>query len=257
MRLICPNCSAEYEVDPQAIPPAGRDVQCSNCGHSWFQPALTKPELDLFSPLADPPRREVDESVLAVLREEAEREAAARRAERAASPAMETQVEMDIPSLRPAAGQRAAGADAPAGRTTRPVYDLDRLDDDAGPAPAPSRQDAASLRRRKSPRRDLLPDIEEISSTLSPAMPEDAAMEVTRRPSRGGFRAGFFLVLLAALGGAGVYAAAPQISTKFPAYAPALQRYVTQVDGLRLDLDSGVVRATALIAEFAARMQKQ
>ncbi|MEN9850001.1 MAG: zinc-ribbon domain, partial [Pseudomonadota bacterium] len=27
MRLICPNCDAEYEVDASAIPDTGRDVQ--------------------------------------------------------------------------------------------------------------------------------------------------------------------------------------------------------------------------------------
>ena len=37
MRLICPNCDAQYEVDDGAVPPGGRDVQCSNCGHAWFQ----------------------------------------------------------------------------------------------------------------------------------------------------------------------------------------------------------------------------
>ena len=37
MRLICPNCDAEYQVDDAAIPETGRDVQCSNCGHAWFQ----------------------------------------------------------------------------------------------------------------------------------------------------------------------------------------------------------------------------
>lgn len=37
MRLICPNCDAQYEVDDQVIPDGGRDVQCSNCGHTWFQ----------------------------------------------------------------------------------------------------------------------------------------------------------------------------------------------------------------------------
>ena len=37
MRLTCPNCDAQYEVDDRAIPDAGRDVQCSNCGHTWFQ----------------------------------------------------------------------------------------------------------------------------------------------------------------------------------------------------------------------------
>lgn len=37
MRLICPNCSAQYEIDASLIPDEGRDVQCSNCGHTWFE----------------------------------------------------------------------------------------------------------------------------------------------------------------------------------------------------------------------------
>ncbi|WP_243614486.1 zinc-ribbon domain-containing protein [Shimia aestuarii] len=37
MRLSCPNCGAQYEVPVEVIPENGRDVQCSNCGHTWFQ----------------------------------------------------------------------------------------------------------------------------------------------------------------------------------------------------------------------------
>ena len=37
MRLICPNCAAQYEVAEDAIPESGRDVQCANCGDTWFQ----------------------------------------------------------------------------------------------------------------------------------------------------------------------------------------------------------------------------
>lgn len=37
MRLVCPNCDAQYEVDDSVIPVSGRDVQCSNCDHTWFQ----------------------------------------------------------------------------------------------------------------------------------------------------------------------------------------------------------------------------
>ena len=44
MRLICPNCSAQYEVDGSMIPDEGRDVQCSNCGHTWFE--LPEPARD-------------------------------------------------------------------------------------------------------------------------------------------------------------------------------------------------------------------
>lgn len=46
MRLTCPNCAAQYEVPPEAIPPQGRDVQCSACGQTWFeQPADSRPQL--------------------------------------------------------------------------------------------------------------------------------------------------------------------------------------------------------------------
>lgn len=38
MRLTCPNCGAQYEVPDEVIPETGRDVQCSNCGDTWFQP---------------------------------------------------------------------------------------------------------------------------------------------------------------------------------------------------------------------------
>ncbi|WP_217898951.1 zinc-ribbon domain-containing protein [Oceanicola sp. 22II-s10i] len=37
MRLTCPNCGAQYEVPLEVIPTDGRDVQCSNCGVTWYQ----------------------------------------------------------------------------------------------------------------------------------------------------------------------------------------------------------------------------
>ncbi|MDF1855317.1 zinc-ribbon domain-containing protein [Pseudooceanicola sp.] len=37
MRLVCPNCGAQYEVPTEVVPTEGRDVQCSNCGITWFQ----------------------------------------------------------------------------------------------------------------------------------------------------------------------------------------------------------------------------
>ena len=50
MRLICPNCVAQYEVDENVIPPEGRDVQCANCGHNWFQDSV-----QMFSHHSDAP----------------------------------------------------------------------------------------------------------------------------------------------------------------------------------------------------------
>ncbi|KAF0676434.1 zinc-ribbon domain-containing protein [Profundibacterium mesophilum] len=99
MRLICPNCTAQYEVDSAMIPDEGRDVQCSHCAHTWFQPGPNMPlgddapwdEDDAFGGAQDgadvagparrtaPLRREMDEETRRILREEAEREAEARR----------------------------------------------------------------------------------------------------------------------------------------------------------------------------------
>lgn len=37
MRIVCPNCASQYEVGEDAIPEAGRDVQCAKCSEIWFQ----------------------------------------------------------------------------------------------------------------------------------------------------------------------------------------------------------------------------
>ena len=52
MRLICPNCGAQYEVPDGVVPQEGRDVQCSNCGNTWFQahPDNDQPLTDELNP---------------------------------------------------------------------------------------------------------------------------------------------------------------------------------------------------------------
>ncbi len=35
MQVTCPNCGARYAVDPLAIGPTGRTVQCARCNHRW------------------------------------------------------------------------------------------------------------------------------------------------------------------------------------------------------------------------------
>jgi len=37
MQVTCSNCGARYAVDPLAIGPSGRTVQCARCSHRWFQ----------------------------------------------------------------------------------------------------------------------------------------------------------------------------------------------------------------------------
>ncbi|PFG64674.1 putative Zn finger-like uncharacterized protein [Thioclava sp. ES.031] len=55
MRLVCPNCGAQYEVDDAVIPDGGRDVQCSNCGHGWFQPSKDMLSAEPETTTAAPP----------------------------------------------------------------------------------------------------------------------------------------------------------------------------------------------------------
>lgn len=354
MRLVCPNCDAQYEVDDGAIVDTGRDVQCSNCGHAWFQmppdleaeleaedalfgatsgpqvsPQVSQPistqagvsqrdqtagkvagtvgakstvwddddaEDDGASPVSAPvsapkpvtpppapkpaampspppmpvppplgamarkdpaktdatgpaspkiepakaepaaadqtpplaARRGLDESLMAVLREEAERETAVRRSETPRS--LETQSDLGL--------EETTGA-ASAAKAVR-----DRLARLRGPEPEPESPEKPTARR------DLLPDIEEINSTLrassenrsgdelSMAQPEPSVAE-----ANSGFRSGFSLMLLVAVVLIATYLAAPKIAEQFPAAKDGLESYVTMVDAARVWIDTAMRNA--------------
>lgn len=225
MRLTCPNCRAQYEIDATAIPAAGRDVQCSACGTTWFQPSDTaEPIPSPAAPAADEgeddspapgaalaaPR--VDPSVLEVLREEAERELSERRRSQPAG--LEMQGDLGLVTRPPPT------ADAP-----RPDPGHDAESDSAATPPS---------------RRNLLPDIEELSSTLQPGSTPrrlgDArtTLPPTAQDERTGFRQGLSLVLLIAVLLVGLYALTPMIAHRIPALGEALAGYVALVDSLRL-----------------------
>ena len=339
MRLVCPNCEAKYEVPEDAIPETGRDVQCANCGHAWFQmrpraavaetvaapvvppaPVVeSEPEpepepvvavaeevsvageapAETEAPVAEPPLEEtpevvaeepvvdevaavgfpevedaadvtsltdpvpeavavevaaevangapeaeaeaeaevsdlaaaaavpaayaVDDSVLAILREEAEREAQARRAE-VAKP-LETQTDLGIDSAIPASRRSA--------ETVVPVAAVAEVEADD-----------------KLVHRHRLPDVEEINSTLRPAESAqdgvaDGAPVIAE--GRSSFRSGFLLVMTVAILGAAIYGAADAIASAVPALAGTLKAYVGFVDSLRLQLDGLMQSATVAI----------
>jgi len=92
-----------------------------------------------------------------------------------------------------------------------------------------------------SSRRELLPDIEEINSSLRSDAERGtgyAEPEVFQAIQRRGFRTGFLSVLLILAPLAALYIFAPQISAKAPAAAAPLNGYVTTVDKGRLWIDS-------------------
>ena len=272
MRLTCPNCGAQYEVPEAVIPTSGRDVQCSNCGDTWFQnhpdhaPAESDERLDdpgvspdpvaqhappEQDPVPEPPppppeqpaKRGLDPNVADILREEAERERTARAAETAG--AFETQPDLGLSDPKPTEDERSRQARARMERlrgAEPPEADADS-EQDTG---APSQDDIDP-----SSRRNLLPDIEEINSSLSSvgerndpvpaALPEE--MPVPAR--RGGFRSGFRLALITFVLAAIVYLSAASLAQMIPAAETPLAQYVDAVNAARVQLNDLVARVMA------------
>jgi predicted Zn finger-like uncharacterized protein len=380
MRLICPNCGAQYEVPDSVIPEAGRDVQCSGCGHTWFQrhhshaqdaaqdpaddgwdddadgdslfaddadkpapqpdsppqakpaspataaaqddvdedddewkgfpqdPGLTDaptasttlkpdpedpvsrlPEVEEDDYEEDPardlpmPRRGLDTSVADLLREEAEREARARAAERGTGLETQPDLGLDTSSPAPAAPPDRVMASRPAAeglRATRPSQPDPRREAAIAPAAtateaAPKTTQAASDDDRiaalaaaavAESRRGLLPDIEEINSSLRatsdrrPARADDHDVpgksvdprQVPNPPRSRGFSRGFSITLLIAALLLVLYVFAPALAEAVPAVTPVLAGYVSAVDALRAMLDAQAQNLSRWLAEIAS-----
>lgn len=402
MRLICPNCGAQYEVPESVIPESGRDVQCSSCGNTWFQhhplyanaseeeavfdeiepeweddepstetgddqfetesaadedpapaPRMTDDAAEDFadddlgdddnaddewqgfptdpglsdtpqstnrlvrdpedpaSPVSrlpeveeddyeeDPardlprPRRSLDTSVADMLREEAEREARARAAERGSG--LESQPDLGLdtgPATPPPApssyaqphrgeetrqpsedGTRQPGNPYAEQETTPyPASDAQPRHSSISPRNAPPPRDpvpdaqksAAAASAVADSRRALLPDIEEINSSLRstsdrrPARANDhespgggSDTGTARNVRQKGFGRGFSITLLIAVLLLALYVFAPAIVEAIPALAPTMEAYVAAVDALRIALDAQVQNLSAWLAEIA------
>lgn len=345
MRLICPNCDAQYEVDASAIPESGRDVQCSNCGNMWFVlpegevdaaevAAFMSQKADVSRPVAvdppvpvppiahaggrsiralapsdetefeddepqtatnlPPPRRALDENVLAVLREEAAREVAARKAEAeaagvagkapSASEASENEVlagfmeqpavphpeddDMGAPFVAvteepqpeaaeieplPPFAETVAQGGHPELLGDRPHSAIAPVPDQAevdainavldAPEPLPLGKPPVSAQ----PRHALLPDIEEINSSLRPSdEQDDSALPPQAERSRRSFRLGFWLMIALAVLVASAYVFAEDLA-QVPGFNAWVAGYVNLIDGLRLELDQLIQKATSFV----------
>jgi predicted Zn finger-like uncharacterized protein len=263
MRLVCPNCGAQYEVDTGAIPEDGRDVQCSNCGHTWFQPpagqdAGLADELGMTAPAQSAPpthpappvpaepepaspapdaeasgkhmRRALDPGVRDILREEAERESTARDGD---DNTLETQPDL--------------GLDSPGQDDTDT---LNRRMARLRGSDLPEESGSGAGKRR-----DLLPDIEEINSSLRatsereaevPAAPDSATDTSAQR----GFRTGFGLMMILTAALIGLYAYAEALAGMVPQAQPALSGFVNIANGLRDWLDLVMQGTATRLAEL-------
>jgi hypothetical protein len=186
-------------------------------------------------------RRPADAAALDILREEAQRELSQRKA--AESRALEMQPDLGLGDIRnrrtPSRALRARMAHL--GEEAPDDFEEDTFPEVAAPDPKKTRLAGPSDRREddddgyEEPKRDLLPDIDEINSTLrrpsgSPNDPETAR--------RSGFRVGFLLMIFVVAAAIFTYAQAPAIARALPDTEAAIISYVDWANGVRDWIDS-------------------
>lgn len=229
MRLICPSCGAQYEIDDDLIPPGGRDVQCSDCSHIWFESPTADiaggdPSGDDDAPDAGPGPTPAPDPV----------------PPHDPAPAPEETAEPDSRTAKDPTPRRDGSVDPEVARILREEAEAERslraqtrerleTQPDLGLHSAPPAEPHGN-------RRDQLPDIDTINSSFRDETETPAA------PQRDGFWPGFWVVvMLAALAGA-AYVFADAIGARVPSLAPTLEDYVAWVDGVRLWLNYQVTR---------------
>lgn len=256
---------AEPEIAaPEVAAPEIPTPEIASEGPSSALPTQVEAETLEATEGAEPPVRAHDEKVLTILREEAEREAKARR-ERTRP--LGYQADLGIESAmepRKKAAARKKDAGVQPGPESDPPPAAGPVLEDAPaalpeasvtqPKPEPQSEPEAEIELKIAARRDLLPDVEEIKSTLQQADAEEpefisGAFGEGDGPARGGaFRSGFLSVITVAILAASLYISAPWLAAKVPALADALASYVAVIDDLRLALDGMMRSATLLIA---------
>lgn len=259
MRLICPNCDAEYNVADDAIPQGGRDVQCSNCNNTWFQtrksrilsrevsrilstpiPSVVKSqsrdasgydtpqskngttEGPQHEPVTDKPRhRQIDPSVANILRKEASR----------------NQSVADYSASKPAA-RRESNPEVVAETRKRIAQMTEGKDATSAGTSQASGQVAAPTTNPRS-----VPDINEINAALrgrATANDEGGLTELERYEAvrRKGFRRGFFIVLILIAVTIAPYIFSDEITQRMPELSGYMATYIAVIDQLRISLNA-------------------
>ena len=278
MRLICPNCDAEYEVSDDAIPPGGRDVQCSNCQLSWFQ--TEKPTIPGREGSAPEPAEREDATSIAdeepaTPEPEVVTPASEDTADEAApqAPAAPTEPQRrplddavanilrEEASLGTAAPVAAASAmqKPPATEAAKPAAPVKpdetrqriaQMTEEEGGTRAGAQPAAQSAAASDEAHMRTVPSINEINATLraraqandTSGLTEDEKEEAVQRK---GFRRGFFWVLILFAILILPYIFADQIVEALPQTSDIMASYVMKVDQLRLALSEFVSSLTA------------
>lgn len=255
MRLICPNCDAQYDIADDVIPEGGRDVQCSSCTHTWFQ--TDKPKVAgrraILTPTPTPPakskvpsppgvpgptRKTLDSSIADILREEAGREHDV--------PAPGTATPPKPPKPIPTPEEDRERADETRRRVSRLTEESIQDSRAAASTAAASTGAVAGTNLR------TMPSIDEINATLrarSEESDDSGLTEVEQKEvvERRGFRRSFaFVLILIALAFAPYFFAA-EIVARFPETRDFMVQYVEIVNDLRLQVRDLAGQARAMI----------
>ena len=255
MRLICPNCDAQYDIADDVIPEGGRDVQCSSCTHTWFQtdkpkvagrsrailtptpapaPKAVAPEEEEASPAPQAPKRKtLDSSIADILREEAARE-------------------HDVPAPTAASAKPAQQSDAQrADETRRRIAQMT----EESAASTPASVAAAATGAVAAGNLRTVPGIDEINATLrarAEASDTSGLTEAEKEEAvqRRGFRRGFAIVLILIALAIAPYFFAEQIVERLPQTRGFMVQYVDTVNQLREQLRDLAGQASAMIKDL-------
>jgi len=268
MRLICPNCDAQYEVPDSVIPDAGRDVQCSDCGNTWFQgPTEAVPETD-ESPFE---RQPIPPEVSDILQEEAELERQARANEFQDLVAQDDGFDDDIEPeafAPPPAEVDGPEADIPVIPDNPFAVDPDPNEPEETDAERRARETRARMARMrgiedanpftaaKDSRKGILPDVDAINSSLSPdpsatKRPTIDLEDLNRRKRRGsGFRTGFTVMVFLGLLVIAIYMTHENLGVVIPFAEPALDGFANYVDQWRFWVEEESAKLMIRLSAF-------
>nr|WP_242648580.1 hypothetical protein [Cognatishimia maritima] len=226
----------EPEVAPHEDLPEPEDTQPTQDDAVYYEPTEDAEPEDTPEPVAQR-RRTIDPTVATILQEEA-----ALEVERRAEETLESQPDLGLDETQDDAAKRAQQAKERMARMRG--VSPEEMDQPPEPIPANSR-------------RDLLPDIEEINSTLRATEDRKPEEQPDGRPTlnqrrAGGRRIGFALALLLVAFGALVYSDPALISDNFAGLEKWVAAYVNFIDTMRIRLDSQVTKLMLWLDSLSA-----
>lgn len=255
MRITCPNCAAQYEVDGSLFPDEGREVQCSSCDTVWMQaPEPKVPPIRLDAPAPKPSDR-MPAAERDALRSAVAEEIAVRDSGRTTQTEYNVQPQSDGPSeddILAALRQQiqAEGGDfekqqGPALSQKRNLkkaaetmgIDVDAVDDKP-----------RGTQVRKVVEEDEVPKKSEARSKLQRKLQDYESIAYAE--SRSQFRTGMWTAIAICVIGLGTYMGRDTIAETVPAAAPYLETYAGLVD-------QGRDRIEALYAQYGGELVGQ